>query len=408
MQCGLLGRTLGHSYSPKIHSMLADYSYQLFEVEPENLETFIRNGDFDGLNVTIPYKKSVIPYCDELSETAKRLGAVNTLVRRNGKLIGHNSDYFGFMSMVQRSGVSVAGKKALVLGSGGASATAVTVLEEMGAQVIVISRSGENNYDNLEKHNNAAVIVNATPVGMYPNTDHTPLSLEYFPRLECVLDLIYNPANTQLLQQAQQRGISNQNGLWMLVAQAKESAEWFIQNTVSNSLLETVYNAVRASTESIMLIGMPGCGKSTIGKLLAEKLSRTFIDADAVIEERAGISIPEIFAKNGEEGFRKLETDVLADLGKRSASIISTGGGCITRPENYPFLHLNSKIIWIKRNIDILPTDGRPLSQANKLSDLYASRKPLYKAYCDYTVDNNSALEETVNQILQLLKGESQ
>ena len=408
MQCGLLGRTLGHSYSPKIHSMLADYSYQLFEVEPENLETFIRNGDFDGLNVTIPYKKSVIPYCDELSETAKRLGAVNTLVHRNGKLIGHNSDYFGFMSMVQRSGVSVAGKKALVLGSGGASATAVAVLEEMGAQVIVISRSGENNYDNLEKHCDAAVIVNATPVGMYPNTDHAPLSLEYFPRLECVLDLIYNPANTQLLQQAQQRGISNQNGLWMLVAQAKESAEWFIQKKISDLLLETVYNAVRASMESIMLIGMPGCGKSTIGKLLAEKLSRTFIDADAVIEERAGISIPEIFAKNGEEGFRKLETEVLTDLGKRSAAIISTGGGCVTRPENYQHLHLNSKIIWIKRNIDTLPTDGRPLSQANKLSDLYARRKPLYKAYCDYAVDNNGALEETVYQILQLLKGESQ
>ena len=408
MQCGLLGRTLGHSYSPKIHSMLADYDYQLFEVEPENLENFIRSANFDGLNVTIPYKKSVIPFCDELSETAKRLGAVNTLVRRNGKLIGHNSDYFGFMSMVQRSGVSVDGKKALVLGSGGASATAVAVLEEMGAQVIVISRSGENNYDNLELHSDAAVIVNATPVGMYPNTDCSPLSLDHFPKLECVLDLIYNPANTLLLQQAQQRGISNQNGLWMLVAQAKESAEWFIQKEITDSVLETVYQSVRTDMESIMLIGMPGCGKSTIGKLLSEKLSRTFIDADAVIEERAGISIPEIFAKDGEEGFRKLETEVLADLGKRSASIISTGGGCITRTENYPHLHLNSKIIWIKRKIDTLPTDGRPLSQINKLSDLYASRKPLYEAYCDYAVENNGALEETVEMILQLLKGATQ
>ena len=406
MQCGLLGRKLGHSYSPKIHSMLADYSYQLFEVEPENLENFIRTADFNGLNVTIPYKKSVIPYCDELSETAKRLGAVNTLVRRNGKLIGHNSDYFGFMSMVQRSGISVDGKKALVLGSGGASATAVTVLEEMGAQVIVISRSGENNYGNLELHNDAAIVVNATPVGMYPNTDQTPLSLNYFPKLECVLDLIYNPANTRLLQQAQKLSISNQNGLWMLVAQAKESAEWFIQKSISDELLETVYNTVRTDMESIMLIGMPGCGKSTIGKILSEKLARTFIDADAVIEERAGISIPDIFAEKGEDGFRKLETEVLADLGKGSATVISTGGGCITRPENYKHLHLNSKIIWIKRNIDFLPTDGRPLSQTNKLSDLYNRRKPLYEAYCDYTVDNDGPLENTIDQILQLLKGD--
>ena len=408
MRCGLLGRSLGHSYSPQIHSMLANYDYRLYEVEPENLQTFLRTADFNGLNVTIPYKKAVIAYCDELSDTAKRLGAVNTLVRRNGKLIGHNSDYFGFMSMVHRSGVSVNGKKALVLGSGGASATAVTVLTEMGAQVIVISRSGENNYSNLEKHNDAAIIVNATPVGMYPNTNQAPLSLDIFPQLECVLDLIYNPANTMLLQQAQMRGISNQNGLWMLVAQAKESAEWFIQKTISNALLETVYNAVRTDMESIMLIGMPGCGKSAIGKILADKLSRRFYDADAVIEAQAGISIPEIFARDGESGFRKLETEVLADLGKQSAAVISTGGGCITRPDNYRHLHLNSKIIWIKRSIDTLATDGRPLSQVNKLTDLYAQRKPLYTAYCDYSIDNDGTLEDAVAQILQLLKGESQ
>lgn len=408
MQCGLLGRKLGHSYSPAIHSMLADYSYQLFEVEPDALEGFLKKAEFSGLNVTIPYKKAVIPFCDELSDTAKRLGAVNTIVRRNGKLIGHNTDYFGFMSMVQRTGICTKGKKALVLGSGGASATAVCVLQEMGAETIVISRSGENNYDNLEKHKDAAIIVNATPVGMFPNTEQTPLSLDIFPDLECVLDLIYNPANTMLLQQAQKRNICNQNGLWMLVAQAKESAQWFSGHLIEDTIMKNVYHAVRNSMESVMLIGMPGCGKSTIGKILAEKSGKTFFDADAVIVDRAGISIPEIFANSGEEGFRKLETEVLSELGKKSGAIISTGGGCITRIENYRHLHLNSKIIWIKRKIEDLPTDGRPLSQVNKLCDLYAQRKPLYESFCDAAVCNDGAPEDTAEQILYLLKGEAQ
>ena len=216
MQCGLLGRTLGHSYSPQIHNMLADYGYRLFEIEPDALRAFLHSGEFSGLNVTIPYKKTVIPFCDSLSDRAKQLGAVNTLVRRDGKLIGHNTDYFGFLSMVQKCGVSVFEKKALVLGSGGASATAVAVLQELGAKVTVISRSGPDNYDNLDRHADAALIVNATPVGMYPNTEHAPVDLNGFTKLECVLDLIYNPANTKLLQQAQDKGIPCQNGLWML------------------------------------------------------------------------------------------------------------------------------------------------------------------------------------------------
>ena len=408
MQCGLLGRKHGHSYSPQIHNILGDYDYCLFETEPEKLSDFLCSNDFTGLNVTIPYKKAVIPYCDELSDTAKRLGAVNTLVRRNGKLIGHNSDYFGFQSMIERSGVSVNDKKALVLGSGGASATAVAVLEELGANVIVISRSGINNYLNLDLHSDAAIIVNATPVGMYPNTDQSPINLSIFPNLECVLDLIYNPSSTRLLQQAQARGLKNQNGLWMLVAQAKESAEWFLDSPIPDSKITEIFIKIRSHMENIVLIGMPGCGKTTIGKMLAQQLGRPFWDADEVLVARFGTTIPEIFASNGEDVFRNMETMVLSDLGKTSGSVISTGGGCVTRAENYPILHQNSKTIWIQRDIDNLATSGRPLSQANNLSQMYQTRKPLYESFCDYAVNNDGAPEDTVKHILRYLQGGSE
>lgn len=405
MQCGLLGRKLGHSYSPQIHNMLAGYDYQLFEVEPDGLSEFLHSGNYAGLNVTIPYKKEVIAYCDILSDRAKKLGAVNTLVRRGGKLIGHNTDYFGFASMVQRCGVPVSGKKALVLGSGGASATAVAVLEEMGAKVTVISRSGPNNYSNLTQHADAAILVNATPVGMYPDTDQSPVDLSVFPMLECVLDLIYNPANTKLLQDAQARGITGQNGLWMLVAQAKESAEWFTGKSIPDSSIQHIYETIRLNMQNIVLIGMPGCGKTTVGKLLAEKLSRSFVDADAVVEQKAGMTIPEIFTTEGEAGFRLHETQALAELGRSSGLVIATGGGCVTKQENYRHLHQNGIIVWLQRRIDDLPTDGRPLSQSNKLADLYQHRRPMYEAFSDCIVNNDGAPLDAANQILAQLKG---
>lgn len=400
MHCGLLGKTLSHSYSPQIHSYLGDYSYRLFEKQPEELENFLRTGDFTGINVTIPYKKDVIPYCDELSDCAKKLGAVNTIVRRaDGTLIGHNTDYFGFQSMVLRSGLSVAGKKVLVLGSGGASVTAVAVLQEMGARVIVISRTGENHYGNLSKHNDAAVIVNTTPVGMYPNTGVSPVNLDVFPHLEGVLDIIYNPARTQLLLDAETRNIPSENGLWMLVAQAKESAEWFTDTSIDNTKIEMIHNQLRKQMENIVLIGMPGCGKSTIGKLLAEKTQKSFVDADAQIVQTANMSIPEIFQTEGEEGFRKWETKVLEQLGKQSGLIIATGGGCITREENYPILHQNGSIVWLQRDISDLPTDGRPLSQTCKLEQMWKIRKPLYERFADITVLNDSTPEAAAERI---------
>lgn len=400
MKCGLLGRKLGHSYSPEIHSYLGDYSYELFEREPEKVGDFLKNGDFTGINVTVPYKKDVIPYLDELSERARKLGAVNTIIRRNGKLIGHNTDYFGFEMMLRRSGLTVSGKKVLVLGSGGASNTAVAVLGAYGANVIVISRSGENNYDNLHLHADAALIVNTTPVGMYPHTGISPIDLDLFPKLMGVLDVVYNPARTKLLLDAQDRGIVTDNGLLMLVAQAKEASEWFTGTSISDDKINEIHTILRSKMENIILIGMPGCGKSTVGRALAEKTGMQFVDADAAITEKAGRSIPDIFAESGEAGFRAIETEVLEDLGKRSGLVIATGGGCVTQERNYPLLHQNGRIFWLTRDIGKLPTDGRPLSQANKLSDMYQRRKSMYERFADAVIDNDGSIEDTVAAIL--------
>lgn len=406
MKCGLLGRKLGHSYSPQIHSYLGSYSYDLFEKEPEQLEDFLKSGDFTAINVTIPYKKDVIPYLDEISSVARKMGAVNTIVRRSdGTLFGHNTDYFGFASMVKRSGLSVADKKVLVLGSGGASNTVVAVMQELGANVIIISRSGENNYDNLYLHKDAAVIVNTTPVGMYPNTGVSPVALSCFPALEGVLDVVYNPARTQILLDAEKLGLPCQNGLWMLVAQAKEAAEYFTGKKISDAVIETIYKALTAQMQNIVLIGMPGCGKSTIAGILAAKLHRIAVDADAEIVRLAGKTIPDIFAQDGEEVFRSWETQVLEALGKRSGLIIATGGGCVTKERNYPLIHQNGNIFWLQRPLDILPIDGRPLSQSNKLTDMYVQRRPLYEAFADHVIDNSDSPEETAAAIIACLGG---
>ena len=405
MKCGLLGQKLGHSYSPQIHGMLADYTYSLFEKQPEELENFLKNGDFSGLNVTIPYKKAVIPFLSELSPVAARLGAVNTIVRRpDGSLIGHNSDYFGFKSMVQKSGLCPSGKKVLVLGSGGASNTAVAVLEELGARVIVISRSGENNYANLFLHADAAIIVNATPVGMYPNVGLSPVCLGQFPRLEGVLDIVYNPARTKLLMDAAHRGLVAMNGLWMLVAQAKESAEWFTGHAISDDQIAAIHHRLKIQMENIVLIGMPGSGKSTIGSALAQALGRELVDADAEIIKLTGLPIPEIFAQGGEICFRQAENYVLEQLGKRSGLIIATGGGCVTWKENYDALHQNGTVFCLNRDLSNLPTDGRPLSQAGKLEEMYRVRKPLYDRFADHHIDNNGDLETAIAQIMKVLE----
>lgn len=401
MICGLLGEKLGHSYSPQIHSQLGSYAYQLFEKKPDELEDFLKHGDFSGINVTIPYKKAVIAYCDDLSATARSLGAVNTIIRtKEGKLIGHNTDYFGFQSMVQHTGLDPANKTVLVLGTGGASLTVQKVLTEMNADVKVISRSGNYNYENMYQFSDTAIIVNATPVGMYPNNGQSLVDIKRFPKLEGVLDLIYNPARTQLLMDAESCGLIAENGLWMLVAQAKESAEWFTGSPINHSMIQSIYKKLKEQMVNIVLIGMPGCGKSTVGKLLAETLNRPFIDADEEIVKNAGVPIPEIFSKSGEETFRQIETEVITEIGKRSGLIIATGGGCVTQRRNYPLLHQNSRIIWLQRDLSLLPVDGRPLSQQNSILELFEKRKASYASFADFVMDNGDSPLSTVEKII--------
>ena len=403
MLCGLLGEKLGHSYSPFIHSQLGKYSYQLFEKQQSELAEFLTQGDFAGINVTIPYKKAVIPYCDELTPQAKAVGAVNTIVRKaDGSLLGHNTDCFGFEKMLEHSGLRVSGKKVLVLGSGGASNVAVAVLNAQGAQVVVISRQGENNYENLQLHADAAVIVNATPVGMYPNTEAAPVDIGQFPQLEGVLDLIYNPARTNLLQDAEKRGLVAENGLLMLVAQAKEASEYFTDSVIPDGKILDIYRQLQQQMENIILIGMPGCGKTTIGKLLAEKTGKTFVDADALIPELAGKSIQQVFAEDGEAVFRDWETQALAALGKKSGMVIATGGGCVVRPENEAILRQNGRIFCLERQLKSLDTQGRPLSQASGVEELYRIRKPKYEKFADHFIDNNGTPEEAAAAILKI------
>ena len=406
MKCGLLGRKLGHSYSPQIHAMLGDYSYRLFEKEPEEIGDFLKNGDFTGINVTMPYKQDVIPYLDELYPIARKLGAVNTIVRRqDGTLIGHNTDYFGFQWMLETSGLKISGKKVLVLGTGGASKPVAEVLRNAGAQVVMISRSGDNNYQNLQLHADAAAIVNTTPLGMYPGNGVSPVDLDRFPRLEGVLDIIFNPARTRLLLDAARRGIIAVGGLSMLVAQAKEASEWFMGASIADSEIDRIHSYLSRRLQNIVLIGMPGCGKSTIGTLLARRTGRSFADADETIISLAGKPIPQIFAEDGEGVFRDWETQALADLGKQSGLVIATGGGCVTKERNYDLLHQNSIILWLKRDLNQLPTEGRPLSQTGKLAQMYEMRKPLYEAFSDITIDNIGTPNETVDAIITHLEG---
>ena len=374
MKCGLLGAHLGHSQSPRLHAMLGSYSYELFEVAPENLNYFLRSGDFDALNVTIPYKRAVVPYCAALSDAARAIGSVNTLVRMpDGTLFGDNTDYDGFSLLLQRNGGIRPGEKALVLGDGGASATVQAVLRDLGAQVVVLSRHGAEDYTSLPRHSDAVLVVNATPVGMYPNNGQRLIDLDALPGCRCVLDLVYNPLRTRLILDAEERGIRCEGGLSMLVGQGARACERFTGEIVPESRWEQILCKLEREAENLILIGMPGCGKSTVGQLLAQKLNRPFFDADEELVKRFGCDIPTFFAREGEAAFREKESEMLAELGKRSGCVIATGGGCVTRAENYALLHQNGVIVWLRRDLAALPTEGRPISQSTDRRLLFRS-----------------------------------
>ncbi len=404
---GLLGKTLGHSFSPRLHALFADYEYRLFEKTEAELPDFLRSGDFAGLNVTIPYKQTVMAYCAALSPAAKRIGSVNTLLRRpDGSLYGDNTDAAGFRRMLERSGVSVAGKKALVLGDGGAAKTVRAVLGEQGAgRVVTISRRGADHYGNLDRHADARVIVNTTPVGMYPETEAAPVDLRLFPKCEAVLDVVYNPARTKLLLQAEALGIPCAGGLVMLVEQARCAAALFTGETIPAEQGERALRELSFETENIALIGMPGCGKSSVGKALAALLSRRFVDLDEEIVSRAGKSIPDIFRFEGEAGFRARETAVLRDVSKESGLILATGGGVVTREENRPLLRRNSRIVLLERDISTLAREGRPLSQSRPIEAIAAERMPLYLDWADARVEMAETPEETAKKTLRVLRG---
>ena len=400
MEYGLLGEKLGHSFSPQIHRDLAGYDYQLLPTPPEAVEDLFARRAFQGLNVTIPYKRTVMPLCDEIDPRAAAIGAVNTVVNRNGRLTGYNTDIDGFLYMARRAGVDMAGKKVVILGSGGTSRTARAAAGELGArEIVTVSRHGEDNYQNLSRHADAQVLVNTTPVGMYPNWGQSPVSLESFPALEGVLDVVYNPLRTALLLQAEERGLPRSCGLPMLVAQAKRAAELFTGQNIGDSRTEAVLHGLRRQLTSIVLIGMPGCGKTTVGRALAGKLGRTFVDLDEEIVRRAGTSIPEIFAREGEAGFRERESALVREFGERTGLVVSTGGGVVTRRENYIPLKQNGLLLHLRRDPAALPTDGRPLSQATAPEELWRRRAPLYAAFADGEIDNNGTLAGTLEQI---------
>ena len=398
---GLLGRKLGHSWSVPIHTALGCEGYRLIELEPEELEGFLRQSNIGGLNVTIPYKRDVMPFCDVIDPMAQAIGSVNTLTRRDdGKLYAFNTDAAGFCWMAERAGISFTGKKAVVLGSGGASLTAVACARKLGArEVVVISRSGENNYGNLCRHADADIVVNTTPVGMYPNTGVSPVDLTAFPRCSGVLDVVYNPRRTALLLQAEELGIPCSDGLPMLVAQAKAAEEHFFEKSIPDSENERILAMLRQECTNIVLIGMPGCGKTTVGQALAELTGREAIDIDQRIVERAGRSIPEIFAAEGEAAFRALEREVTAEVGKLSGKIILTGGGVVKDERNYAPLHQNGRIYHLLRALNVLPTDGRPLSRGADLSAMWVERAPLYARFRDAEIQNSGSVQDAAAAI---------
>ena len=411
MQFGLIGEKLGHSYSKEIHNLIADYGYELREVKREELGAFMTERAFSGINVTIPYKKSVIDYLDVISDDAKKIGAVNTVVNRDGKLYGYNTDFYGLKALLIHNGVSVRNKKVLILGSGGTSDTAYNVVTGLNAkEAIKVSRTKKDGfvtYDEAARlHSDADVIINATPVGMYPDDDGVPVNIGLFPSLSAVIDAIYHPLRTNLVSDAEKRGIKACGGLYMLVAQAVYAAALFENKKPDENLIDDVYGKILNDKRNIVLIGMPSSGKTTIGKALAARMGKRFADTDELIVGTTGKSIPEIFEKEGEKVFREIEKKVICDIAVNDGTVIATGGGVILDEKNVLALKRNGVIVYLDRKIDnLIATDSRPLSSnVDDLKKLYAKRKPLYEKYAEITIDDNDDVATVVRRAEEALK----
>ena len=414
MKYGLIGEHLGHSFSKQIQTRIAeienvkDYDYQLVELDKEEFKEFMEKKDFKGINVTIPYKKDVIPYLDEMDESAKAIGAVNTIINVDGKLKGYNTDFGGFLYMVKAHNVHMEGKKVLIIGNGGACAAVKAVCKHENAKdIVIVSRSANRSaisYDEMyTSHLDADIVVNTSPVGMFPNIVNAPIDVSWFHKLECVLDVVYNPILTRLCFEAQEADIKRVIGLEMLIAQAKYTFEIFENMSFDDSIIDEIKKEMLKDRCNIVLIGMPSAGKTTIGKMLEEKLGKEFFDLDVMIIAKAGKSIPEIFQESGETGFRAIETEVAIEASKMNNKIIATGGGVVKHKVNMDFLRLNGITIFIDRDIDkLISSDpNRPLSNSKQaLQQMYKERYPLYQKYATYVAVNNANIDETVDDIV--------
>lgn len=403
MEYGLIGEKLGHSFSKIIHNELFSYNYELKEIKPEEFDEFMRKADFKAINVTIPYKEMVMEYLDEISEKAKEIGAVNVVVNDDGKLIGYNTDFLGLKGLIQKNNIDLKDKKVLILGSGGTSKTALAVCRDLGAQqAFRVSRSGGNGlitYDEAEKVN-ADIIINTTPCGMFPNIEGAAIDIDKFDGLSAVVDVVYNPLNTDLIVKAKAKGIKAVGGLYMLVAQAIFAAEKF-GFKVKEEDFERVYNKIFKEKQNLVLIGMPTSGKTTIGKILSEELGREFIDSDEEIVEKIGMSISEFFEKNGEAEFRKIEAQVIKEIALKQGAVIATGGGVILNKRNIELLKMNGKVIFLNRPLDMLLTsEDRPLSSDRELlKKRFEERHEIYKASADVEIIADSDIKTNVQKV---------
>ena len=408
MRRGLIGEHLGHSYSQRIHETLGGYPYELIEVAPQDLDAWMKNKDFAALTVTIPYKKAVIPYLEELDERARRIGAVNTIVNDHGRLIGKNTDYYGCRFMLEQAGIEIQDRKVILLGNGGAAQAVQAVLEDLGAAAIVKVKRNPSpetlTYEEAYRdHSGAQVIVNTSPVGMFPAQEGLPVELDRFPQLESVADVNYNPHRTRLIVEAQKRGCRTATGLSMLTAQAAEAIEAFIGKPVAPESILRMTAELAREKMNLVLIGMPGCGKSTIARKLAEISGRPAVDIDQRIVERIGMPIRDFFAQQGEARFRQIEAEILAEVTLQTGQIIATGGGIVKDWENVRRLRQSGKVYFLDRSLDQLETDpSRPLSSSREaLRQLYDQRIDLYRAACDQQIENNGSADQTARRLWQ-------